>query len=207
MKNLFFLALALLLGSCTAIKIPAGQSLEIDYPDYENYTVRLNNKTNQGFDVKMVNKTTGEKQGSFGIGRKAKVDVNMQAGNKLVLQNNSTSEKRVSWKVSKTQKKEIKTAVAENTTKSKKPKNTNTVIRFTLANESAKNIPLIIPSVMNPNLSPFSASGVDLQVGQEIFFKVKGKKYLLLSVDDSIQQDSTLDVAALLKKRKQELGL
>ncbi|MFA7274054.1 MAG: hypothetical protein WC044_09300 [Crocinitomicaceae bacterium] len=80
-------------------------------------------------------------------------------------------------------------------------------IRFTLANSSAKSIPLIIPGVMNPNLSPFSRSGVELSVGQMIFFKTKGKKQLLLKVDESIENGAVLDVAELLKKRKKELRI
>jgi len=80
-------------------------------------------------------------------------------------------------------------------------------INFTLSNTSAKSIPLIIPTVMNPNLSPFSDSGVDLAVGQEIFFKQKGKRYLLLKVDDSINEGDKIDVSELLKSRQESLGL
>jgi hypothetical protein len=80
-------------------------------------------------------------------------------------------------------------------------------VRFTLKNNTAKSIPLIIPNVMNPNLSPFSSSGVDLAIGQEIYFKEKGKKYLLLVVDSKIATDAQIDVGELLKERKKELGL
>lgn len=82
-----------------------------------------------------------------------------------------------------------------------------TSVRFTLKNNSAKSIPLIIPNVMNPNLSPFSSSGVELAIGQKIFFKEKGKKYLLLVVDSEIATDAQINVDALLKERKKELGL
>ena len=82
-----------------------------------------------------------------------------------------------------------------------------TSIRFTLKNNSAQSIPLIIPNVMNPNLSPFSSSGVELVIGQKIFFKEKGKMYLLLVVDSKIATDAQINVDALLKERKKELGL
>lgn len=82
-----------------------------------------------------------------------------------------------------------------------------TSIRFRLKNNSAQSIPLIIPNVMNPNLSPFSSSGVELVIGQKIFFKEKGKKYLLLVVDSKIATDAQINVDALLKERKKELGL
>jgi len=50
-------------------------------------------------------------------------------------------------------------------------------------------------------------SGVSLRIGQEVFFKVKGRKYLLLRVDDSIKKGDVLDVAALLLERKRTLEL
>ena len=60
---------------------------------------------------------------------------------------------------------------------------------------------------MNPNLSPYSKSGVELKIGQEIIFKAKGKKYVLLQVDASISDGDIIDVAKLLKEKKAELGL
>lgn len=82
-----------------------------------------------------------------------------------------------------------------------------TSVRFTLQNSTLTSIPLIIPKVMNPNLSPLSKSGVDLKFGQEILFREKGKNYTLLIVDEKIKPDQVIDVAALLKDRRQELGL
>lgn len=37
-----------------------------------------------------------------------------------------------------------------------------------------QSIPLIIPTVMNPSLSPNSSSGVSLQSGREILYRYKG---------------------------------
>jgi hypothetical protein len=79
-------------------------------------------------------------------------------------------------------------------------------ISFDLLNKSAKSIPLFIPGVMNPNLSPFSSSGVTLKMGQKIFFKYKGRKHLLLEVDGRLM-DQKLEVASLIKKRKKDLDL
>ena len=75
---------------------------------------------------------------------------------------------------------------------------------FTLRNNSAKSIPLNIPSVMNPNLSPFSNSGVSLKIGQEIFFYENKKKQLLLTVTSDLEGD-TLIVNELIKQRKGQL--
>ena len=76
-----------------------------------------------------------------------------------------------------------------------------------MSNTSAKSIPLIIPNVMNPNLSPFSDSGVGLAVVQEVFFKQNGKRRLLLKVDDTIKEGDKIDVAKLLQSRQKSLGL
>lgn len=83
---------------------------------------------------------------------------------------------------------------------------TKDYVDFTLENKTAFSIPLAIPSVMNPNLSPFSKSSVSLKIGQKVFFKKKKKRYLLLQVDETIKDGDVLDVAALIKERKKELG-
>ena len=80
-------------------------------------------------------------------------------------------------------------------------------VSFYLTNESLKSIPLIIPDVMNPNLSPKSSSGVTLRMGQKIYFKKKLKRYLLLEVTDAIADGQQIEVSQLINKRKKELGL
>ncbi|MFT4969073.1 MAG: hypothetical protein ACI9O4_000818 [Chitinophagales bacterium] len=65
-----------------------------------------------------------------------------------------------------------------------KSKELSQPISFTLRNTSNESTPLIIPSVMRRNLSPDSISGVSLKIGQEIQFRVKGKNYILLTVND-----------------------
>lgn len=79
-------------------------------------------------------------------------------------------------------------------------------VPFVLRNNSLTSIPLSIPGVMNPNLSPVSNSSVDLAVGQKIFFFVKKKKYLLLEVTEELA-GKTLAVEELVRARKKELGL
>lgn len=77
-------------------------------------------------------------------------------------------------------------------------------VPFKLLNPGLKSIPLMIPGVMNPNLSPKSSSGVDLKVGQKILFKYKGKKEVLLVVTEDLR-DTKLNVKELLKNRIQEI--
>lgn len=78
-------------------------------------------------------------------------------------------------------------------------------IRMTFHNGSLKSIPLVIPGVMNPNLSPLSNSGISLDVGQKIYFFPNGKrksKALLFEVDIAFKQDTIIEIDELIKKRK-----
>ncbi len=79
-------------------------------------------------------------------------------------------------------------------------------VTFTLHNSSLQSIPLKIPGVMNPNLSPKSDSGVALETGQPIYFKYHNKKYLLLEVGSKLN-GTTVDVPELIKERMEALGL
>jgi hypothetical protein len=81
-------------------------------------------------------------------------------------------------------------------------------INFTFHNGSLKSIPLVIPSVMNPNLNPLSNSGVSLNIGQKVFFYPYGtsnKRELLFVVDETYQQNQVLEIDELIEKRKKEL--
>lgn len=80
-------------------------------------------------------------------------------------------------------------------------------IGFTLRNASLKPVPLIIPNVMNPNLSPKSNSRVYLPLGQEILIREKGSRYVRLVVDESIPEGQVIDVPRLIRARKKERGL
>lgn len=72
-------------------------------------------------------------------------------------------------------------------------------------NKSATSIPLIIPNVMNPNLSPFSESTVGIPVGTTIKFFNKKKKYDLITINKDTPTE--LVVNELIDVRKKELGL
>jgi hypothetical protein len=72
-------------------------------------------------------------------------------------------------------------------------------VSFTLANRGLRAIPLRIPGVMNPNLSPMSNSGVCLEPGQRIYLQREGKDRLLLEVTADLA-DSVLVVNRLLRE-------
>ena len=80
-------------------------------------------------------------------------------------------------------------------------------VKLTFHNGSLASIPLIIPGVMNPNLSPLSDSGVSLGYGQKVFFKEKGKQYLLFEIDETFKDGDQLEIQDLIKARKKELGI
>ncbi len=202
MKKLLFISLAMTLCSFliaqTVVKIPANQELEFTYPEYDLYRVTLKNKSLKGLDVAVLSKENNKQVRGFGLGMKGKVDVLVEAENKLVITNKANTGAKVKLKGKEEKRKAEKGKVVV-------PQ--GGYISFTLRNTSAKSIPLLIPSVMNPNLSPFSRSGVDLKVGQEILFRANGKKYVLLTVDNSIKEGDELDINKILKERKAELGL
>lgn len=79
-------------------------------------------------------------------------------------------------------------------------------IPMTFHNGSLKSIPLQIPGVMNPNLSPLSDSGVTLVVGQKVFYfpnGKKGKKELLFEVDVTFKKDTILQIHEMIRQKKQ----
>lgn len=79
-------------------------------------------------------------------------------------------------------------------------------VEFKLRNTSPRSIALEIPGVMNPNLSPFSYSGVNLKPGQKVYFNYRGKKHLLFVVDKSYA-NKRLVVNKLIRQKKKELKL
>lgn len=196
-KTIIASVLGIFMFSCNAqkntLEIPAQQRVVLDYPDLELFAADLNNKSFKGIEVSVRSKQTDKQVKGFGLSGKGKATVMVEKANQLVLLNSSNSTIKVSIVIRKADPKKME----------KKGK----YISFTLKNTSSESIPLRIPTVMNPNLSPFSKSGVDLKVGQEIFFKVKGKKYLLLKVNDKIKDGDILDIPKLIKKRKKELGI
>ena len=186
------LILSLILGISQGIcqkevSIKKGSSVELIYDAFETNIVEIKNTSLQTFRVKVEDATTKKWIKGFGLGPKGKVSVDVKPGQILIFTNDS--------------KKKID--VTLNFIKRKAPEEVavvNQMITFTLHNSSAKSIPLVIPNVMNPNLSPFSNSGVKLKVGQKVYYKKRGKKKLLLTVDDSIADGDKIDVAERIAK-------
>ena len=185
---------AVLNAQKSKLEIPAESSLVLDYANYDMYRLQLKNHMSKGLEVKVVDKKTGDFVRGFGLGPVGKVDVMVEGSSQIVFTN--TSKKIASLSVTVTEM-DAKKVMADN----------SGLISFTLVNSSSESIPLIIPNVMNPNLSPKSKSGVDLAVGQELIFRNKGKRYVLFTVDDTIKDGDKIDVYELLHERKAALGL
>ncbi|MEL6674699.1 MAG: hypothetical protein AAFR61_20990 [Bacteroidota bacterium] len=177
----------------TEVTVPANDMVVLDYPEFAIAEVTIKNKSMKGLDVAVLSKDTDEQVRGFGLGTQGKVEVMVERENKLVFKNTGNSKVKLHLSVASMEPQKL---VRE-----------GQYIDFTLKNNSAKSIPLLIPSVMNPNLSPFSNSGVSLKVGQKILFRMNGKKHVLLVVDDKIQEGDVIEVSSLLKARKKELGL
>ncbi|MEM7551379.1 MAG: hypothetical protein AAF363_16985 [Bacteroidota bacterium] len=175
------------------IEIPPKQTIQIDYPNYDVWQATLKNKSLKGIDVAVMLKQDGYQVRGFGLGTKGNVDVMVEQESILVLKNDTKSVIKIELSITEKDRSVFRQE--------------GNYISFTLENTSSKSIPLLIPNVMNPNLSPKSKSGVDLEIGQEILFRSKGKTHVLLVVDESIQSGDAIDVPLVLKKRKEELGL
>jgi hypothetical protein len=173
------------------VKIESGSSLELSYEKFSTCLVEIKNKSTNSFEVAVEDSATDKWIKGFGLGPKAKVSVDVAPEQVLIFTNDSDTDIEVTLKFIE------RTAPIKAIDASK-------MVTFTLHNSSAKSIPLVIPSVMNPNLSPFSDSGVKLQMGQKIYYKKKGKKKLLLIVDDSIAEGAKIDVAKRIRKLEKE---
>lgn len=190
--------IGLSLFSCAPTKstlvIPPQSSIQIDYLNIDLYEAKIRNKSRQEVEVEVINKKTDESIRGFGLAGYGKAIVMVEEEANLNLMNSSTNVCRISVSF-------------DQLDRSATNKENEGLVDFVLVNSSLKSIPLIIPGVMNPNLSPKSNSGVNLRIGQEIYFREKGRKYLLFVVNESILKGEKVDVPDLIRKRKIELGL
>ncbi len=188
----FLLFSFLSFSQSSTLYIPPNSSIELDDNNYDLngldiFGLKIKNKSLSTIGVRVENKITGEFTSGFGLGPLGKEGIVINKGDVVIFSNNT--QKSVKLKTTYFIPQEENNFISKETES----------ISFTLNNSSLKSIPLIIPNVMNPNLSPLSNSGVDLKIGQEIFFKNKGKKILLLRVSDKIKEGEIIDVNQLIK--------
>lgn len=224
MKNLI-VVLALLVGFTFTANSQCIQNFsinkngvaEIDNPNYGDYQYKLTNKAFRSCNVKVVDRESGEFISGFGMGSRTSVVVNVPSNGKIVVTNDSKRNLKIKGVkladkspsvVSSFSSKSVvsygksSVAVVSDSDDDKDSK----YIQFNLINNSNKDIALRIPSVMNPNLLPNSKSGVNLKLGQKIYFRAYGKNYELLEVSSDIAEGEDVIISRLLKEKKYELG-
>lgn len=187
LSSLFFASIVLE----EKIEIAAMKSVELIYPEFASYDVNLTNSSGTPIDVSVIDPITNKQVKGFGLGAFGNVILTVDQKHVLRLKNNS--KKNMSIVIDFVEKKPD-TYNPENAA----------VVNFTLHNSSLKSIPLIIPNVMNPNLSPMSNSGVSLKMGQKIYYKKGSEKVLILTIDDSIKSGDKIDVAKLIQGLKKD---
>jgi len=165
--------------------IPPKQVVTIDYPYMKGYQVKIWNKSKLELGISFRDHQTDTLTKGFGLKKGSFETIQIQEKNYLQLENRFIAPLKVEYSIFKAKP-------------GKKKINPTRRAGFYLLNSTAQSLPIIIPGVMNPNLSPFSRSGVDLPWGQKIYLKTPGKNLLILTVSDSIRKGSQIDVADLI---------
>ena len=179
------------LSAKVKIEIPARESVELTYAEFADYDVKLNNKSGKQVDVSVLDPGNRKQVSGFGLGPMGNAVLYVAPGNILKLKNTSSND--ISITLDFVERRPAPEADANMET-----------VNFTLHNSSLKSIPLIIPGVMKPNLSPVSNSGVSLKMGQKIYYKKGMNKVLILTVDENIRPGDKIDVAELVSNIKKE---
>lgn len=175
-------------GEKSVLVIPPKQVVQIDYPNYKGFTVKMWNKSKFDLGVSAREHTTDSIKKGFGLSKGANAVLAVPKDMYLQFENRFLAPLKVEYVINKGKP-------------AKKSPGTLTPQRgFYLVNSTAQKIPLKIPGIMNPNLSPFSKSGVELPMGQKIYLKVNGKDLLLLTVTDTIPKGARIEVADLIDR-------
>jgi hypothetical protein len=169
--------------------IPPKQVVQINYPLYKGFNVKIWNESKFVVGVSARDQVTDSIVKSFGLEKGGTTLLEVNEGLFLQFENRFLAPIKVAYALRK-----------ESSGKKKSTKPLTPQRAFYLENNTAQSLPLRIPGVMNPNLTPFSRSGVDLPNGQKIYLDLKGKKILILTVTDSIPHGARIDVATLIEK-------
>ncbi|MEN1783551.1 MAG: hypothetical protein AAGF77_00290 [Bacteroidota bacterium] len=192
--GLLSLTITPLTAQKSVLAIPPNSTLELDYVNYPIYQLQLKNKGSKKLEVQVRQKATGTYVSGFGLSPFGKVVVTVKDTNHIMFTNNDDRLARLTISITEME-------ITE------KQREFSNPVWFVLVNSSTETIPLFIPNVMNPNLSPNSKSRVALEIGQKLFFRHKGKRYVLLIVDQNMKSGAEVEVSQLLQDRKMALGL
>ena len=167
------------------IQLLGRQSIELDFVDYRFYALKLKNSSSAEIDVSTISRVSNEQVRGFGFAPKSTVEeVLIESDSYALFTNLSDDEALFSIEASP----KVAAPVTE-----------SDGVSFTLRNNTLQSIPLVIPSVMNPNLSPKSNSGVYLRYGQKVYLRRGVSKKLILTVDETIREGALIDVDSIIR--------
>ena len=167
------------------IELTGRQSIELDFVDYSLYSLKLKNTSSAEIEVSIISRVSNEQVRGFGLAPKSTVEEVLIESDSYALFTNLSDNKALFSIVA--------------TPKVVAPVTKTDGVSFTLRNSTFKSIPLIIPSVMNPNLSPKSNSGVYLKYGQQVYLRRGVSKKLILPVDETIREGALIDVDSIIR--------
>ena len=171
------------------ILIPPKQIIQINYPLLRNYNLKIWNKSKLDLTISTHKKETDSIIKKFVLVKDSSALLSISNKMYIQFENKYLANIKVEYSF------QNGTSIKKNKIKSLTPQRA-----FYLENNTAQRIPLRIPGIMNPNLSPFSRSGVDLKNGQKIYLDFNGKRILILEVTDSIKHGDRIDIATLINK-------
>lgn len=188
---LLFSWIILFLASCassTQFYIPTEKGISVEWIGGQKQSVELKNKSSETIEIQIVEAESKTFIRGFGLAGNSEATVSLESFAALQIKNQGKDDALIKAKFF-----DAKPDIVNQSERS--------TINFTLRNSGLKSIPLIIPGVMNPNLSPQSSSGVSLKLGQKIYWKKGMKKIIILTVDDTIQNGDVIDVAKLIREQ------
>ena len=169
----------------SSIHIPAKQELVINYPSYKGFIIDIWNRGKFNLVFSKVFKendsiirTKTLKEGSFNSFFIDKFEF-MKIKNQLLVPG------KISYKIRKGSKPK-----SNNFNKNSKS--------FFLVNTTIQNIKVYIPGVKNPTINSNTRLFLNLKIGQSIFFRFGNDMIELIKINDSIQNNSQINLADLV---------
>ena len=196
MKLLSFIALIffapLMASPKSVVTIDSGAEVRLRFSSSAATEVLLNTPSNAGVTVRVERVSDRYFIRGFGMSKSAREKVLVESNAVLVLRNENPTAVEITYE-------------SDQSVQKASPEKEG--VNLTFHNGSLASIPLVIPGVMNPNLSPMSDSGVTLAFGQKVFFKEKRKSYLLFEIDETFKDGDRLEIQDLIKARKKQLDI
>ncbi|PWH11501.1 hypothetical protein DEJ39_04215 [Bacteroidetes bacterium SCGC AAA795-G10] len=174
--------------------IPPKQIVRVDYPLFNAFKTKIYNKSKFFLGISLLSREKDSLCENHKLEKGKSRSLVVRGDQYLQFENRYLTSLKVAFTLEK-----------GNQISNKSEKNLTPQRAFYLENNTAQIIPLQIPGVMNPNLKPFSRSGVDLKNGQKIFLSLRNKKILILTVTDTIAHGTRIDVASLINKALNEI--